>query len=245
MPDDPLLHDTLVVIPARHASTRLPGKPLRLLRGRPLVLHAWSAARDAGFAHVVVATDDERVARVVRDAGGEAEMTSADHPSGTDRVAEVARRRKADVVLNLQGDEPRPDAALLRALCAAVREGEELATAAAPLVSDALRADPSVVKVVCDVSGHALYFSRAAIPAAHPSSNATPPTYGHLGVYAFRRETLLRFVSLPPSRLEMLEGLEQLRALENGIRIRVLRAPVFTRGVDTEADLEAHEQSPK
>jgi len=230
------------VIPARHASTRLPGKPLRLLRGRPLVLYAWEAARAAGLARVVVATDDERVAAVVRAAGGEAALTSPQHPSGTDRVAEVARASREGVILNLQGDEPEADPALLRALCEAAAAGAPVVTAAAPLVDPAHRESPHVVKVVCDAAGHALYFSRAAIPAAHPGSGPPAEVLGHLGIYAFRREALLRFVELPRGPLELSEGLEQLRALEHGLPVRVLRAPRFTRGVDTLEDLAALER---
>jgi 3-deoxy-manno-octulosonate cytidylyltransferase (CMP-KDO synthetase) len=235
--------DVLAVIPARYASRRLPGKPLCLLRGRPLVLHAWDAARAAGIPRVVVATDDERVARVVRGAGGEAMMTSPDHPSGTDRVAEVARASREAVILNLQGDEPGADPEVLRALCAAAAAGDPMVTAAAPLTDLSLLSNPHVVKVVCDAQGRALYFSRAAIPAAHPGLAEPPVAYGHLGMYAFRRETLERFVSLAPGRLERIEGLEQLRALEHGIPIRVLRAQRFTRGVDTPEDLEELERN--
>lgn len=230
------------MIPARYASTRLPGKPLALLHGRPLVLHARDAALAAGIARVVVAADDERIVAAVRAAGGEAQMTSPAHASGTDRVAEVAARSPAGVVLNLQCDEPEADPALLRELCESIAGGEAMATAAARLEDPAHLECPHVVKVVCDAAGHALYFSRARIPAAHPGAAGAPPAYGHLGIYAFGRETLERFVRLEPSRLERLEGLEQLRALENGIRIRVLRAARFTRGVDTPEDLEELER---
>jgi len=231
------LLNVLAVIPARYGSTRLPGKPLQLLAGRPLVLRVRDAALRAGFARVVVATDDPRVANAVRAAGGEAALTSPDHASGTDRVAEVARASAEPVILNLQGDEPDADPDLLRAVCDAALSGEGLVTAAAELSDAEAVRDPAVVKVVCGADGRALYFSRAPIPAAHPGAPDAPRHYGHLGLYAFRRETLLRFVSLPPGRLERVEGLEQLRALENGIPIRVLRAPRFTRGIDTPADL--------
>jgi 3-deoxy-manno-octulosonate cytidylyltransferase (CMP-KDO synthetase) len=208
------------------------------------VLHAWDSARRAGFEHVVVATDDERIARVVREAGGEAALTSPAHASGTDRVAEVARARDHAVILNLQGDEPDAGPELLRELADAARAGEPMVTAAAALTDPALRRDPGVVKVVCDATGHALYFSRSAIPAPHPGGAEPEKIYGHLGIYAFRREALLRFVELPPGALERIEGLEQLRALENRIPIRVLNAGRFTRGVDTPADLEARERPP-
>ena len=230
------------MIPARYASTRLPGKPLRLLRGRALVLHALDAALRAEVGRVIVATDDERIARVVAAAGGEARMTSDRHLTGTDRVAEVARDCAEDVVLNLQGDEPDADPALMRRLCAAVEAGDEMVTAAAPVADPAEAALPQVVKVVCDAGGRALYFSRAIIPARHPGViSPRPLVLGHMGIYAFRRETLLRFVSLPPGALEQTEGLEQLRALENGIPIRVLLTGTRSRGVDTEEDLRGLE----
>lgn len=228
----------LIVIPARYASTRLPGKPLRLLRGRPLVLHALDAARRAELGRVIVATDDERIASVVAAAGGEARMTSEAHRTGTDRVAEVARECPGEVVLDLQGDEPDADPALMRRLCAAVEAGDEMVTAAARVADPLEAALPQVVKVVCDAGGRALYFSRAVIPARHPGAGGpAPAVLGHMGIYAFRRETLLRFVALPPGALEQAEGLEQLRALENGIPIRVLLTGTRTRGVDTEDDL--------
>jgi 3-deoxy-manno-octulosonate cytidylyltransferase (CMP-KDO synthetase) len=235
--------DVLVVIPARFGSTRLPGKPLLLLRGKALVLHAREAALAAGFPRVVVATDDDRILDVVRSAGGEAVLTSSSHVSGSDRVAEVARASSESVILNVQGDEPEADPGLLRSLAAAALAGDPIVTAAARLEDPALRDSPGVVKVVCDADGHALYFSRAPIPAAHPGSESAPRTYGHLGLYAFRREALLRFVSLPPGTLERTEGLEQLRALEHGIPVRVLRADRFTRGVDTAEDLAARESA--
>jgi len=223
-----------VVIPARFGSSRFPGKPLALLDGRPVVAHVAARALAAGVGRVIVATDDARIAAAAGDAGAETLQTRPDHPSGTDRVAEVARRLGLrGVVLNVQGDEPRIEAAALRRTLA-LFEGPEvcMATAAAPL-APADATSPDVVKVVIDAAGRALYFSRARIPSGGDG------LLRHVGIYGYRASTLLRLASLPPCALELQERLEQLRALFNGIAIHVAKLPHAWGGVDTPADLEA------
>jgi 3-deoxy-manno-octulosonate cytidylyltransferase (CMP-KDO synthetase) len=230
----------VVVIPSRFQSTRLPGKPLALIDGRPMVEHVHRAAANAASADaVVVATDDTRVAQVVDGFGGLAVMTRTDHATGTDRLAEIAEVIDADLVVNVQGDEPlitpqAIDDAVRRLLD---RPGDELSTLRRRLDDPADLESPSVVKVVVDADGYALYFSRAAIPhvrAGHPA----PPLWRHLGLYAYRRATLLRLAALPQTALEQSEGLEQLRALEHGIRIATVETEADTIGVDTPEDLE-------
>jgi len=232
----------VAVIPARWGSTRFPGKPLVQLAGRSLVVHVLEACRrSAAFSDVRVATDDARIATVVRDAGGLVEMTRPDHPSGTDRVAEVAQRLPpaVGVVVNVQGDEPlvHPDA--LRALAAAFDGPEvEMATLVRPL-RDEERENPNVVKAVFDVHSDALYFTRADVPFSR--SGAGVQRWAHLGLYGYRRATLLRLSTLAPTPLERIESLEQLRALENGIRIRCVPTAHVSIGVDTPEDLERAE----
>ena len=232
----------LIVIPARMGAERLPGKPLLAETGRPLVVHTWEAARRARCASkVVVATDDERIAAAIRSAGGNAVLTSPGCRSGTDRVAEAARECPGeDLVLNVQGDEPEVDPAGLDALEAAMEQdaGVEMGTLAAPLGSDGEFASPQVVKVVVDARGFALYFSRAPVPFRRDAAGPARPLR-HLGVYAFRREFLGRFAALPQTPLERTEMLEQLRALENGARIRVVTVDRAPPGVDTREDYEA------
>jgi 3-deoxy-manno-octulosonate cytidylyltransferase (CMP-KDO synthetase) len=229
----------IAVIPARWASTRFPGKPLATLAGRPMVLHVVDACRRAGvFAEVVVATDDARIAEVVARAGARAELTRPDHLSGTDRVAEVAGRLPADgrsVVLNVQGDEPLVEPAALATLLGAFDEpGVEMATLVRPL-EEAERLLPQVVKAVLDVRGDALYFSRADLPFAR--DGAPVQRWAHLGLYGYRRQTLARLARLQPTPLERAESLEQLRALEHGIRIRCVQTEARSLGVDTPEDL--------
>ncbi len=235
----------LVVIPARWGSSRFPGKLLEDLGGRPLVVRtAERAARMRTADEVVVATDDERIREAVAAAGIACEMT-ADCATGTDRVGQVAARRDADIVVNLQGDEPLLDPADADALVAALREDPAagLATCAHPFGPDDDWADPNVVKVLVDRAGRALYFSRAGVPGVFPAANAAAVTAPrdvarrHIGIYAFRREALARFLALPRSPLEQVEGLEQLRALENGMTIRVVTVARGPVGVDTPADL--------
>jgi 3-deoxy-manno-octulosonate cytidylyltransferase (CMP-KDO synthetase) len=230
----------LAVIPARWGSTRFPGKPLAPLAGRPLLQHVVEAAVNSlAFERVVVATDDERIFEAVKRFGGDVERTAAAHPSGTDRVAEVVARlapQDLEVVVNLQGDEPLVDPASLRALVQAFRDGEvAMATLVRPLLDAAERLSPHVVKVVLDARGDALYFSRADIP--FPRGKGPVSRLAHVGLYGYRRETLLRLAQLPPGTLEQAESLEQLRALEHGIRIRCVRTEHRSIGVDTPEDL--------
>jgi 3-deoxy-manno-octulosonate cytidylyltransferase (CMP-KDO synthetase) len=229
----------VAIIPARWASTRFPGKPLALLAGRPLVLHVLEACRRSGaFSEVIVATDDERIATAVTEAGGQAELTSPDHASGTDRVAEVAGRLpggEGEVVVNVQGDEPLVHAESLRALVGAFEDSSvEMATLIRPLDEDE-RHRREVVKAVVDLKSDALYFSRADLP--HSRDGAAVDRWAHLGLYGYRRATLARLARLPPTPLERSEALEQLRALEQGIRIRCVRTTFRSVGVDTPEDL--------
>ena len=230
----------VAVIPARWASSRFPGKPLAELAGEPMIAHVVRRASEAStIGHVIVATDDERIARAATTAGAEAVMTG-DHPSGTDRVAAaVAGRDEWGVVVNVQGDEPLLAGANIDALVRGLLAdgGAPMATLCRPLEPE--RADdPNAVKVVRDARRRALYFSRSAIPYPRHPELAAPLWRLHLGIYAFRREALARFVALEPSPLERAEALEQLRALEHGIPILVLDAPHPAYGVDTPEDLQ-------
>jgi len=230
------------VIPARYASVRFPGKPLAPLSGRPMVLHVLAAARAAKrLDRVVVATDDARIAEVVRAGGGEAVLTSVEAASGTDRLAEAANREPADVYVNLQGDEPlmAPENVDLVVETLLAAPGREIATLALSGIGEAAARDPNVVKVVVAADGRALYFSRAAIP--FPRSGA-PAFRKHLGLYAYRAETLRRLASLPPSPLERMESLEQLRWLEAGWSIWIGEAAADSIGVDTPEDLAEAEK---
>lgn len=239
------LNDRAVaVIPARWGSSRFPGKPLAELAGEPMIAHVVRrAAEAAAIEHVIVATDDERIASAAGAAGAEAVMTG-DHPSGTDRVAAaVAGRREWGIVVNVQGDEPLLAGANIDALVAGMLADPKapMATLCRPLEPE--RADdPNAVKVVRDAQGRALYFSRSAIPFPRRPELAAPLWRLHLGIYGFRRGALERFVALPASPLEKAEALEQLRALENGIPILVLDAPHPAFGVDTPEDLERVEE---
>ena len=234
----------IVVIPARLQSTRLPGKALALIAGRPMIAHVAVRARRArGIARVIVATDDAGIQAAVADTGAEAVLTRPDHPSGTDRLAEVARGLAADVVVNVQGDLPLLDPGMIERLVA--RMGAEpalpMATLATPLHDVAEWQSPHVVKVVVAADGRALYFSRSPVPYDRDGSRAAgePLGWRHVGMYAYRREVLLRLAVLRPSPLEERERLEQLRALEHWIAIGVVEwaggEPVIE--VDTAADL--------
>jgi 3-deoxy-manno-octulosonate cytidylyltransferase (CMP-KDO synthetase) len=243
----------VAIIPARYAATRLPGKPLSEILGKTMVERVYERARAARRVdRVLVATDDARIADVVRGFGGEAVLTSPDHATGTDRLAEVARGLDAAIVINVQGDEPMLDPEGIDAVAGALAEDPtlEIATLSLPLVSLDEMLAPSVVKVVTDAAGDALYFSRSPIPhvrqpagsdarAAAAEAVARGLARKHVGIYGYRREALLRFAALPQHPLEAAEGLEQLRALAAGMRIRV----VPTEGeagmaVDTQEDLE-------
>ncbi len=226
----------IAAIPARWASTRLPGKPLLPLAGKPMVQHVYErAARAAGISRVVVLTDDERIAAAVAEFGGECELTPASCPSGSDRIAWAARRWDAEVLVNVQGDEPLVDPGAISRLALHLLGHPEdgMATLAAPAAAADL-GNPNAVKVVLDAQGYALYFSRAGVPYPRGAEGAVP--LRHLGLYGYRRETLLRLAALPPSPLERRESLEQLRAIENGIRLRVLLVASAAPGVDTAED---------
>ena len=236
---------TLIVIPSRLGATRLPRKPLRLLGGAPLIVRVWEHVSAAQVGdRIVVATDSEEVATAVRSAGADVAMTRGDHPSGTDRVAEVAALEEFkgfDVIVNVQGDEPSMNAEAIRGAVGFVERGEfPLGTAAAP-ASPAILADPSVVKVVVDDHHRALYFSRAPIPwlrDAADFAHRDALVKQHLGVYACTPDALRRWVSLPPHPLELTERLEQLRAIAGGLAMGVATvAPAEGGGIDTEEDL--------
>ena len=238
----------LIVIPSRFGSSRFPGKALADLAGKPLIVRVVENSRRITAAGtIVVATDDERIADAVTQAGGRAEMTG-EHATGTDRIGEVAQRYEADLIVNLQGDEPLLDPADVDGLIAAMAQQPDvdIGTCAHPFMSahpftsvDRWQ-DPNAVKVICDQRGRALYFSRAPIPGSFPGSEnrGHEVALRHVGIYAFRRTSLLRFLELERTPLEMAEGLEQLRALENGMNIQVHQIAQAPVGVDTPADLE-------
>jgi 3-deoxy-manno-octulosonate cytidylyltransferase (CMP-KDO synthetase) len=229
----------LAVIPARYASTRLPGKALIDIGGKPMIEHVYrQAARAAFLAEVWVATDDERIAAAVRAFGGNVAMTRADHPSGTDRIAEAAAGLNADVIVNVQGDEPMLDPGEIDAVVAPFSTDPELrmSTAAVLITRPEDISDPAAVKVVTDQHGFALYFSRLPIPLYR--SDPDGPHFKHLGLYAYRKDFLLHYATLPPTPLELAERLEQLRVLENGYRIKVVTVQHDAIGVDTPEDLE-------
>jgi 3-deoxy-manno-octulosonate cytidylyltransferase (CMP-KDO synthetase) len=245
-----------VIIPARYASTRLPGKPLLDIGGKPMVVRVAERARDSGADRVVIATDDARIEAAVREHGIDVVMTRADHATGTDRLAEAAAQlglAPDSIVVNVQGDEPLLDPGVIRGVALALRAAPDaaIATACHPLADAAEFFSPNVVKVVCDQRGSALYFSRAPIPfardafsqppAAAPAMPALPegfPAFRHIGLYAYRAGFLARYPALAQTPLERFEALEQLRALGHGYRIivEVLPGPL-PPGVDTEEDL--------
>lgn len=239
----------VVAIPARYGASRLPGKPLRLIAGEPMVVHVARRALAAGARQVVVATDDARIAEAVKEYPLTVCLTRADHPSGTDRLAECAEQLAWPdelIVVNLQGDEPFAPVEGIREVARVLNDSAApMATLAAPIADSETFFDPNAVKLVADAQGHALYFSRAPIPwqrdrFQRDRLGALPvPALRHIGIYAYRAGFLRRFTALPPGRLEALEALEQLRVLEAGHRIAVGLTPVpFPPGVDTEADLE-------
>lgn len=231
-----------VVIPARYGSTRLPGKPLLDIGGRPMIEHVHRRAMQAdAVRRVIVATDDDRIAEAVASFGGEAWLTRADHPTGSDRLAEVARRLRSEIIVNVQGDEPFVPAPLIEAVVAALAADPALgiATVRCPVTDPGMLADPHVVKVVVDARGDALYFSRAPIPYARGTTPGRAALGDrHVGLYAYRRTCLLELAEIPPTPLERLEKLEQLRALEAGFRIGTVATGQAPVGVDTPADLE-------
>ena len=231
----------VVGIPARFGSSRFPGKPLAMLAGRPMIAHVVERARSAGVGPVFVATDDVRIAQAAREAGAEARMTRDDHASGTERLAEACADMEADIVVNVQGDEPLIDPAAIRAVLEPFDAEPDLpmATLAHPIRDEFDLQDANVVKVVRDARGHALYFSRAPIPFLRDESAIAP--LQHVGLYAYRRDFLMRYASLPPAPLERAEHLEQLRALHHGHRIAVRVGDFHCIGIDTPEDLRRAE----
>lgn len=235
-----------VCIPARMGSTRLPGKPLQDINGKPIIEHVYLRARESGAARIVVATDDSRIEQACRDFDAEVCMTDPAHASGTDRVAEAMRMLGAEddrLVINLQGDEPLMPGNIIDALAEMMigsKDKPGIGTVASPIASAEEFDDPNVVKVVMDVNGNALYFSRARVPYPRDSAQQHSIAWRHLGIYAFRGKALQDFVALPVAGIEKTESLEQLRALANGMSIRVCCVDTAPpRGIDTESDLEA------
>jgi 3-deoxy-manno-octulosonate cytidylyltransferase (CMP-KDO synthetase) len=236
------MSEPLILIPARMASTRLPGKPLADIHGEPMIVHVWRRACEARAGRVAVAAAEPEIIQAVVAAGGEAVLTNPDHPSGSDRIFEALTRLDPDrvhqVVVNVQGDLPTLDPALVRGVAETlVQSGADMATLVTEIVEDAERTNPNVVKAVIALprerrEGRALYFTRATAPWGEG------PHYHHIGIYAYRRAAIERFVKLPPSPLEVREKLEQLRALEAGMSVAVRVVDAVPLGVDTPADLE-------
>lgn len=231
------MKDCLTVIPARLGSTRFPRKVLARLAGRTMVEWCWRAARAAGLGPVLVAVDAREVADEVRRFGGVPVMTPRSCPSGSDRVWLAARGRREPIILNYQGDMPLLEPATLRATVKALSRGVDIATAVIPIMDERRAADPNVVKAVRAENGRCLYFSRAPVP--HPRDGARARRWEHLGLYAYRRDALRRFVSLPPSTLEQTEKLEQLRALEAGMMMCAAVVSERPVAVDVPADLKS------
>ena len=230
----------IAVIPARYTSTRLPGKPLADICGKPMIQHVYELiSRAEGLDDIVVATDDARIADAVRAFGGKVFMTSPDCQSGSDRVREVASSLAADIYINVQGDEPLLEPSAIEKLLSVFRSdgGVRVATLCSPISEEPARS-PHQVKVVCDDAGNALYFSRSLMP--YPRNKpADYKVYKHVGIYAYRRNFLLKYAALAPTPLERTESLEQLRVLENGYKIKVLESDFKGVGVDTPEDLAA------
>ncbi len=234
----------LGIIPARYASTRFPGKPLALIAGKPLIQRVVEQCQRAkSLSEVIVATDDDRIRDAVQKFC-RVEMTRTDHPSGSDRIAEVAQRCGGDAVVNIQGDEPLIDPGVVDAVAGALKD-HEMSTAATAIKNPKELDNPNVVKVVVNAAGRALYFSRRTIPYLREAASrsvdeqlAAFPFLKHLGIYGYRRETLLRLVAFPVSPLENAEKLEQLRALDHGIQIAVVTVDYDSIGVDRPEDVE-------
>lgn len=231
--------NTLCVIPARFASTRLPGKPLADIAGKPMIVRVYQqAAKARRLTGVIAAVDDERVYEAVVSNGGRAMMTAKDHPTGTDRLAEVAAAHpEAELIINVQGDEPMIEPAIIDELAAAFDDDPDLqmATVKSPMESQADINNPNNVKVVTDKNGYALYFSRSPLPYFRENTGMT--VYKHIGIYAYKRDFLLEYAKMMPTQLEQTESLEQLRALENGYKIKVIETDYHFVGVDTPEDL--------
>lgn len=230
---------TVAIIPARYDATRLPGKPLIDLGGQPMIQRVYARVRQVPeIERIIVATDDRRIADVVAQFGGEVQMTRADHPSGTDRIAEVAATLDAEIIVNVQGDEPLIAPETIMAALHPVQSEPDLpiATTCEPLEPSDVE-NPNVVKVVCDTQGNALYFSRAPIPYPRRLDIAQTLWRKHTGLYVYRRQALLHLTALPPAPLELAEGLEQLRALTHGLTIRVVETTHHAISVDTHEDV--------
>ena len=230
----------VAVIPARFASTRFPGKPLAEIAGRPMIEHVYRRAKASPIvSRVIVATDDLRIATRVKEFGGQVQLTRVDHQTGTDRLAEVAASLDADIIVNVQGDEPLIDS---RAIAEAVAPFSDPSVPMTTLYRRIEHAsdltNPNIVKLVLDRAGYVLYFSRAPIPHARDPRGGYPPMYRHVGLYAYRRNVLMVLAKLEQTPLERSESLEQLRALELGIRIRAVETAYDSIGVDTPDDLE-------
>lgn len=229
----------ICVIPARYASTRLPGKPLKDICGKPMICRVYDRACLAkNVSEVIVATDDERIFQAVEQNAGRAMMTRADHKTGTDRLAEVAEKfSDADIIVNVQGDEPLIEASLIDELIEQFAdENLQMATVATELTDEDEMKNPNNVKVIFDKNHDALYFSRSLIP--YPRNVGKSKVYKHIGIYAYRRNFLLDYAKMESTPLEQAESLEQLRALENGYKIRVIESNCKFVGVDTEEDLK-------
>ena len=233
--------EPLIVIPARMASSRLPGKPLADIAGAPMIVQVWRRALESKIGRVVVAAGEAEIVAAIKDAGGEAVLTRPDHPSGSDRIWEAIQTAdpngKADAIINLQGDLPTLDPHLIREVAELLEDGADITTLAAEITVDTERTNPNVTKAVISLTdgarrGRALYFTRATAPTGDG------PLFHHIGIYGYRREALAKFVELPPSPLELRERLEQLRALEAGMRIDVAVVDTVPLGVDTPHDLE-------
>lgn len=236
--------DCLIVIPARYGSQRYPGKVLAPLAGKPVIQWCWEAAVKAGLGPVIVATEHEKVLAACKAFGAAAVLTSPRCQSGTDRVREAARGSKAGFIINIQGDEPFMKAAVLKKAFLKLKASPDcqIGTACTRIADKADIENPNCVKVAMSAAGRALYFSRCPVPFHHPLSDLKGyPYYRHYGLYIYRREALERFVKLKPSPLERLERLEQLRALENGLRIAVAEVPALGPAIDVPADLKAAE----
>ena len=230
---------SICIIPARYSSTRLPGKPLKDICGKPMICRVYERAINSKLAdEIIVATDDERIFQAVEKNSGRAMMTRADHKTGTDRLAEVAEKfPDAEVIVNVQGDEPLIEASLIDELIEQFAdENLQMATVATELFDEEEMKNPNNVKVVIDKKNNALYFSRSLIP--YPRNAGKAKVYKHIGIYAYRRNFLLDYAKMEPTELEKSESLEQLRALENGFKIRVIKSDCKFIGVDTEEDLK-------
>jgi len=236
------------IIPSRYGSSRLPGKPLKPICGKPMIQRVYERARLARYlTEVTVATDDERIARVVEAFGGSHVMTSPEHPSGTDRLAEAVEQLDVDIVVNIQGDQPFLDPLMIEEAVQPLLDEPDLqmVTLKHPIAREEDLQDPAVVKVVTDLRGNALYFSRSLIP--YPRQHVGQKVYEHVGLYVYRKSFVLTLAALPPTQLELTESLEQLRVLENGYTLRVVETKVHDNvfsgfSVDTEQDLMRAEE---